>query len=62
MKRGHSGGGGSADSVSGGTAGSGPPAVFDHTATLAGGKHIVVVGGVMVGTALNNQVLEDCFL
>ncbi|CAM9486863.1 unnamed protein product, partial [Ectocarpus sp. 12 AP-2014] len=37
-------------------AGPGPPAVFDHTATLAGGTHIVVIGGVMVGRALNSQV------
>lgn len=36
-------------------AGPGPPAVFDHTATLAGGKHIVVIGGIMVGRALNSQ-------
>lgn len=37
-------------------AGPDPPAVFDHTATLAGGTHIVVIGGVMVGRALNSQV------
>lgn len=37
-------------------AGPGPPAVFDHTATLAGGTHIVVIGGVMVGRALNSEV------
>lgn len=53
--------GGSAASGAGGSgggsaAGPGPPAVFDHTATLAGGKHIVVIGGVMVGRALNSQV------
>lgn len=36
----------------------GPPAVFDHTATLVGGKRIIVVGGAMVGTALNKEV---CF-
>ena len=46
------GGGGGSKSVNG----PGPPAVFDHTATLCGGKHIIVIGGVMVGTALNNQV------
>ncbi|CAM9491439.1 unnamed protein product, partial [Sphacelaria rigidula] len=36
--------------------GPGPPAVFDHTATLVGRKHIFVVGGAMVGTALNSEV------
>ncbi|CAM9962159.1 unnamed protein product [Scytosiphon promiscuus] len=36
--------------------GPGPPAVFDHTATLVGGKHIIVVGGVMVGRSLNSEV------
>lgn len=48
---------------SGGGAGPGAPAVFDHTATLAAGKHIVVVGGVMVGTTLNKQVgfQSKCF-
>lgn len=38
--------------------GPGPPSVFDHTATLAGGKHIVVIGGVMVGKALNSEVTD----
>lgn len=46
-------GGGSQAAVAAG--GPGPPAVFDHTATLAGGKHIVVIGGIMVGRALNSQ-------
>lgn len=36
--------------------GPGPPAVFDHTATLVGSDHIMVVGGVMVGAALNSSV------
>lgn len=40
---------------SGGGACPGPPAVFDHTATLIGNEHIVVVGGVKVGTALNGE-------
>lgn len=49
--------GGAAKPKGGGAAACpGPPAVFDHTATLAGGKHIVVIGGVMVGKALNSQV------
>lgn len=42
-----------------GGAGPGPPAVFDHTATLLGEDHIMVVGGVMVGTALNTDVSRD---
>lgn len=60
------GGAGAASGAAGGTTGKargsgtaaepGPPAVFDHTATLAGGKHIVVIGGVMVGKALNSEV------
>lgn len=48
---GSSGGGGGSKSLPG----PGPPAVFDHTATLTGGNSIVVIGGVMVGTALNSQ-------
>lgn len=55
---GNGGGSGSGGNGGGGSkslAGPGPPAVFDHTATLSGGKHIVVIGGVMVGTALNSQ-------
>ena len=44
------------DAESGGRCpGPAPPAVFDHTATLVGKEHIVVVGGVMVGRALNSQ-------
>ncbi|CAN0114119.1 unnamed protein product [Pylaiella littoralis] len=42
----------------GAAAGPGPPGVFDHTATLAGGKHIVVIGGIMVGRALNSEARE----
>ncbi|CAM9947200.1 unnamed protein product, partial [Ectocarpus sp. 8 AP-2014] len=54
---GASGGGRSkGNNTSSAAAGPGPPAVFDHTATLAGGTHIVVIGGVMVGRALNSQV------
>lgn len=54
-KRGNasSGGGGGLGSKS--LPGPGPPAVFDHTATLSAGNNIVVIGGVMVGTALNSQ-------
>lgn len=51
---GSSGGGGGSRSASG----LGPPAVFDHTATLVGGKHIVVIGGVMVGRGLNSKVRD----
>lgn len=37
-------------------AGPGAPAVFDHTATLVGNnEHIVVVGGITVGQAVNSQ-------
>lgn len=53
---GNPGGGGSGGGGNKSIAGPGPPAVFDHTATLSGGKHIIVIGGVMVGTALNSQV------
>lgn len=46
-----SGTGGSAN----GGGGPDPPAVFDHTATRVGHGHIVVIGGAMVGTALNSK-------
>jgi len=42
--------------------GAGPPAVFDHTATLAGRAHIIVIGGVMVGRALNSEVSQTNLL
>lgn len=39
--------------------GPGAPAVFDHTATLVGNnEHIVVVGGITVGRALNSQASQ----
>lgn len=41
-----------------GARGPGPPAVFGHTATRASHQHIVVVGGAMVGTALNSEVRQ----
>lgn len=55
VEAGDGGGGGS----EGGGAGPAPPAVFDHTATRVGNKHIVVIGGAMVGTALNSKVRCD---
>lgn len=51
-------GGGVGSGGSKSPAGPGPPAVFDHTATLSGGDHIIVIGGVMVGTALNSKVIS----
>ncbi|CAM9309654.1 unnamed protein product, partial [Hapterophycus canaliculatus] len=47
------GGGGGGDNRN--ASGPGPPAVFDHTATLVGGSHIIVIGGVMVGRGLNSE-------
>lgn len=49
-------GDGSGSRTGGGGVGAGPPAVFDHTATRVGNQHIVVIGGAMVGTALNSEV------
>lgn len=48
--------------ASGSVSGPSPPAVFDHTATLVGGKHIIVIGGVMVGRDLNSEVREMMML